>query len=212
MEKRMYWVYEVQTFTWRNQLVHAQLETPPPQRAHKGDCGYGFPSPLQDAPYGINLDFTFTVNPKHPHPDNYANGTGFTLFSDRLIQVMRNYQVNFESFPVRMVDQNNRELQDLHYAIFHSLEGKKDAMDKEKSGWQGNPRIGIPRLVLDYDIFDQRPLFICDTLYIKLIRDDLKKAIEQKLITGFSFIEPEKFHSGKYGVLRFSDAQRRRKE
>lgn len=204
----MYHIYRGKSFTWRNQHVQARLITEPSrERIPHIDCGFGFKSLIQNEPYGVDLELTYQVNSKHPHPDSYFETHSFNLYSERLINLMGKWGVKFESFPVMMVDQNGQELSDLSYYIFHSLEGIIDAMDEDASEWQGdNINIGIPQLVLDYNKFEHRPLFICDKIFIPLMHDDLKKEISCHEITGFSFLSLEKFRSGTYGfVANYND-------
>lgn len=202
----MYWIYSLRSYVWRNQYVQAKLLTHQDWEAVKRqESGFGFKSIIQDEPYGIDLKLTYQVNPKHPHPDHYFETHSFDLYSKRLINLMRNFDVKFESFPVTMVDKNGEELNNLHYYVFHSLEGYIDAMDEVASEWQGDTKIGIPRLVLDYTKFAHRPLFVCDKIYWPLMRDDLKQEIRRQNITGFEFLALEKFRSGKYGFVATYD-------
>lgn len=198
----MHWIYSLRSYVWRNQYVQAKLLTPQDWDAVKRqESGFGFKSIIQDEPYGVNLRLTYQVNSKHPHPDYYFETHSFTLFSARLIKLMNDFAVKFEAFPVTMEDKNGHELNHLRYYVFHSLEGYIDAMDEEASEWQGDTKIGIPRLVLDYTKFEHRPLFVCDKIYQPLMRDDLKQEIRRQNITGFDFLAPEKFHSGKHGLV-----------
>ena len=198
----MYWLYNHKVFAWRNQYVQAKLITKPThERILHVDCGFGFKSLIQNEPYGVDLKLTYQVNPKHPHPDQYFETHSFTLYSERLLNLLKDFGVKFELFPVTMVDKNGQELSHLHYSVFHSLEGLIDAMDDVASEWQGDTKIGVPRLVLDYNKFEPRPLFVCDKVYCRLMRDDLKQEIRRQGITGFEFLSPEKFRSGKYGSV-----------
>ncbi|MBX3001408.1 MAG: hypothetical protein KF893_22995 [Caldilineaceae bacterium] len=195
----MYWLYRTHIFSMRNRPVMAKLVSPVPTSTTDNDCGFGFTSPRQDVPYGVALEFTYQVSSKHNHPDNYAEDSGFTLYSQRLIDIMSAFEVKFESFPVIMVDEKGNELLDLKYWVFHSLEGVLEAMDEEKSGWTGNHREGIPQLVLDYSKFEHRPIFKCNHVYVQLMRDDLKQEIRRLGIAGIDFLAPERFRSGRYG-------------
>lgn len=194
----MYWLYRTHVYTWRNQYVQAQLITPPTHPWGEEDCGYGFRSPRQNEPYGVELLLTYQVDPRHPRPDNYYESAGFSLYSEQLVDLMRSFGVRAEVFPVIMVDEEANTLPDLRYFIFHSLEGVLDAMDEEQSGWTGNRQMGIPRLVLDDAKFKHRPLFKCNHIYVQLMRDDLKQAIQRQGITGFDFLAPERYRSGSY--------------
>jgi hypothetical protein len=156
---------------------------------------------MQDEPYGVGLDLTFRVNSKHPHPDNYADSVGFQLYSERLIKLMQSFEVRAEVFPVNMVGPSGESIPHLKYYIFHSLEGVLPAMDEEQSQWTGDWHVGIPRLVLDTGKFEHRPIFICNNIYVPLMRDDLKQSIQKEKITGFDFLRPENYKSGQYGIV-----------
>lgn len=195
----MYWLYRTHINSWNDQEVIAKLVTPAPHLWSENDYGFGFKSPRQNEPYGVELSLTYQVNSQYPHPDNYADGSGFTLNSKRLIDLFRSFDIRFESFPITMIDEQERALPHLDYYIFHSLEGVIDAMDEEKSEWLGDWKIGIPRLVLDEAKFELRPIFKCNHIYVQLMRDDLKQAIRQQGITGFDFLAPQRFRSGSYG-------------
>lgn len=117
---------------------------------------------------------------------------------------MKRYEVKFEAFSVTLVDDAGAEQSHLKYYVFHSLEGILDAMDQEKSEWKGDRRLGVARLVLDYSKFEHRPLFVCKGIYEPLMRDDLKQEIQRLGITGFGFLTPEKYQSGRDGYrVRF---------
>jgi len=195
----MYWVYQTRIYYWRSQYVQARLIEPPPRDLKKLYSDDGFRDPMQDEPYGVNLALTYKINPKHPHPDNYFQSAGFTLFSGRLVELMQSFGVKSEVFPVTMVDQERNIQSDLKYYVFHSLEGVLEAMDEEQSEWTGDRDIGIPHLVLDESKFERRPIFLSNHIYIPLMRDDLKQEIQHQGITGFSFLAPERYRSGSYG-------------
>jgi len=199
MEQPLYWVYRTHILTWRNQYVQAKLVSPPARSLRDIYGKYGYRSGLQDEPYGVDLDLTFQVDPHHPHPDNYFQSASFTLFSDRLVQLMSTFGVKAEVFPVKLVDKRGQSLSDLKYFVFHSLEGVLNAMDEEKSGWNGDYDVGIPQLVLDYENFEHRPLFKCNHIYVPLMRNDVKEAILAQGMTGFAFLAPERYRSGSFG-------------
>lgn len=206
MNKTTYWVYRTKHYQYKNKLVRAELIDPDPHSLSEDYVDKGFKSPLQSEPYLIDLKPIFRVNKDWSHPDNYAGAYGFDLYSERLIGLMNELGVKNEKFPAKMVDNKGNKIKDLTYFVFHSLEGIQDAMDEGKSKWTGDYKVGIPTLVLDYDKFVHRPIFVIDKLYCTLMRDDLKKEIEKREITGFEFLSPEKYTSGSYGlVLKFED-------
>lgn len=162
---------------------------------------------MQDRPYGAEVQWTFRINPTHSHPDNYGDNTGFTLFSQQLVQLMQSFDVKAEYFPITLIDAQSHPQPHLDYFVFHSLEGVQPAMNEAQSGWTGDYKVGIPRLVLDYSKFEHRPLFVCEHIYVPLMRNDLKQAIQQHGITGFEFCRLERYTTGKYGlVLDFDES------
>ena len=194
-------------FAYRNQYVQAKLIKPPPKRLSKVYSSGGFHDPMQNEPYGVSIKLTFRINQKHPHPDNYIDDAGFQIYSERLVRIIRTFKVNAEYFPIGFVDESNKKVSNLRYFVFHILEGVLPAMDEKRSGWTGNREIGIKNLVLDYSVFEQRPMFICNNIYVPLMRNDLKTAIEEIGITGFIFSDPEKYHTGyRKPLLKFNTA------
>lgn len=196
----MYWCYRLKSYQSANQDIQAKLIEPKPHlKIRKGESGFGFPSILQTESYGINMEFVYQVNSKHWHPDNYDETHSFRLFSERLVELMDQFEVQFEIFPVTMIDEKENILSELKYFVFHSLEDSLDAMDAEGSEWQGDKRIGVPKLALRYDKFEHRPMFRCKYINVPLMRNDLKEAIQRLEITGFGFLAPEKYTTRREG-------------
>jgi hypothetical protein len=198
METQKYWIFQTNIITWRNHPVQAKLIDPLARNLVALYGSYGFRSETQNQPYGVAPDLTYQVNPRHPHPDNYFQSAGFTLYSERLVDLLKEYGVKAEVFPVKMVDKAGSPLSSLKYFIFHLLEGVIDAIDVEKSSWIDDRTIGVPRLVLR-EGFEPRPMFKCDRIFLRLMRDDLRQEIRQHGITGFAFLAPEHYRSGQYG-------------
>lgn len=197
----MYWIYRTQSKSWRGKPIQAILIDPTTGQKTRFHGIDALESPMQDEPYGIDLDFTFQVDPKHRHPDNYQDSVGFQIYSDRLVKLMQDFGVKAEVFPIKTVDTTGLPLPDLKYYIFHSLEGVLSAMDEERSQWTGDRNIGIPRLILDLDKFPRRPIFLCNHIYLPLMHEDVKHAIQKEKITGFEFLRPENYRSGQFGVV-----------
>ena len=193
-----YCLYKTHVYTWRNQYVQARLISPPTHQANNTDCGFGFANPLQEQPYGVNLLLKYQVNSKHPYPDNYYETAGFRLYSERLIDLLVSASTKCEIFPAVLVDTTGEEVTVHRYYVFHSLEGTIDAMDEIRSEWAGSRKTGVPRLIIREDIV-KRPLFVCDKIFVELMRNDLKESIRARSITGFDFLNPSRFRSGIYG-------------
>lgn len=195
----MYWIYRTRSYVCTGEFVQAKLVSPPAHSLVEEYAQLGFRSPLQDEPYNVELDLIYRVNPKHPFPDNYMDSFGFKLFSERLVDLMDAFGVRFEVFPVKLVSKHGTIEPAPRYFAFHSLEGVRNAMDESRSEWTGDWHNGIPRLVLDYSKFEHRPIFKCNHIYVPLMREDLKQEILRQGISGFEFLDPEQYRSGKYG-------------
>lgn len=195
----MYWIYRTQVQIINTEWVQAELTTPSPRWLTNEAKALGFRSSKQNEPYGIDLAPVYQINPQFPYLDNYLDSFGFSLYSVQLVELLSSYGVKNEIFPATMMDMQGRPLSHLKYFIFHSLEGVLDAMDEEKSEWTGDHDRGIPRLALDYDKFEHRPIFKCNHIYVPLMRDDVKEAILSQGMTGFAFLTPERYRSGSFG-------------
>lgn len=202
--KDQYWSYRKESGVYGNHPIHPRLENYD-VKMEKDDCGFGFRSPLQEEPYGVDLDLTFSVNPKWKLPDVCDTTCGLDLYSTAMIELMHEFGVKFETFPATLVNREGEKLPEQNYKIFHLMEPALEAMDIEKSQWQENWRIGVPRLVLDMKGLDHRPMFTVGKLYTRVMRDDLKQAIRERRLTGFAFLSLERFRSGKYGPRPYYD-------
>lgn len=196
----MYWVYQKHIFTWRNKPVQAKLMEPSSDQLAKLYQKGSFRDPRVTQPSIHSIEFSYQIDPRHPKPDLYFESFGLFLVSERLANLFKAFDVRAEYFPVTMVGPKGKVQIDLKYFVFHSLEGVLPAMEEEQSQWTGNYDIGIPRLILDLSKFEHRPLFLCDHLYLPLMRNDLKQSIQKNGITGFEFLDPRDFHSGQFGV------------
>ncbi len=205
MNKPKYWLYRHGNIPFRGDYLQAKLETPIEHDDNRlchfkqGDKTFTIKSPAQVESFGKEFELTYSINPNHPTPDYYPESYSFDLYSERLINLVDKFGVKFEHFPVKLIDKKGKPINNLKYNIFHFMEDVVDGMDQEKSEWVGDFHIGIPRLVLDYNKFEHRPMILLDHLYIRLIRDDLKQEIIKLGITGFGFLDPLKYRSGKYG-------------
>jgi len=184
-----YFAYHTKIFTSGGGLRQAKLLSKMPK----------IKDPMQNEPYGLNFELTYQINPRFTPPDNYVDSHGFTLYSNRLIDLMEKYSVKFEKFPVKMVDKSEKELSGLEYFIFHFLEDLQDGIDEKASSFNKYNMPRIKKLILDYSKFDHRPLVLLDKVYIPLMREDLKDEIVKNQITGFGFLSVDKYIMNEFG-------------
>ncbi len=195
-----YWIYRTMTHTYGQQEIVAKLATLSGREENKVYYGEGaekvyFRSPQQKEPYNVDLKLTFMVNPKHKTVDNYVTYTGFSLFSKRLVELVREFGVKFETFRVVMIDKEGNELPDMEYYAFHLLEPNWDVVDLEASGWD-EEMLKAKQLVFKENI-DYKPVMaVLDYLFLTVMRDDLKQEINKRGYTGFGFLHPKKYREG----------------
>jgi hypothetical protein len=194
----MYWIYRTAVQMAKNEPLMAHLVEPTNLREKYRDEDFKSSKQIESYPQKIQLKYQ--IMSRDLFPDNYADSHGFDLFSERLIELVKQFNVKFELFPVIFVDNNDCLVASPKYYTFHSLEGVIDAIDEVQSNLKTDPNdrtyLSIQKLVLDYDSFEHRPLFTCNKAGLQLMRDDLKQAIKAKNITGFQFLKPEKYSFG----------------
>lgn len=109
----------------------------------------------------------FALDPKAPHLDNYFTGTLFDLYSARLISLLREAEVRFETFPAQILDSNTGGTVPLEYEVFHLLEKRSY---KSVGTLQDSPRRLLFR---DAERFE-----------LVFIHEDLKATLDKAGISG----------------------------
>lgn len=199
-----YWLYGPDSPSYKNSYVQAKLVTPSKYFSKKdgtdgftygeGEDAVTIRSSAQPEPYGCKLKLVYEVNPKHPRYDNYIESNGFKLYSKRLIDFMKEFGVDFEYFPVKIVDRDGKELLDYDYYIFHPFKKFVDALDNSKTDWSGDHQKKHNGIYLDLGkLKDRPPIFLLAGMYKSFMRNDLKEAIRKRGITGFSFLHPARY-------------------
>lgn len=196
----MYWICTTRIFVQDGREVAATLVDPTTRYLNQQ---YGTTNLTKIAQNDLStkdtLTFTFVVDPNLQFPDNFFSTSGFSLYSDRLVRLLRSFGARQHVFDARLVDAQENWIKEPTYYVCELDEDVLDAMDSEASDWNGDWDRGIPRLILDETKFDNRPLFVCNHVFVTLMRDDLKKAIQESGITGFAFLDPVRYRSGEYG-------------
>ncbi|MDD3648442.1 MAG: DUF4274 domain-containing protein [Candidatus Dojkabacteria bacterium] len=201
-----YWLYGSEFLSYKNAYVQARLISTTKTVTKDGISSFSYGSgknaillrsPLQEEPYAGDPKLVYEVNPKHPRPDNYKDSHGFTLYSKRLIDLMREFKVDSEYFPVKIVDREGNVLVDYDYYVFHPLMKTIDALDNAKTKWSGDRYEKHNGIYLDMSkLKDRPPLFLLADMYRPFMRNDLKEAIRKRGIAGFRFLHPIR-HKGE---------------
>lgn len=137
---------------------------------------------------------TFAVAKKRSMPDNLSTASSiFDLYSVKLIRVLEEVGINFETFPAILIDQKTKEELSIQYRIFHLLE-IYPAIDKLLSNMdeqQGN----INKIVLTKETFELEKLFfrVKESPNIVLIHQRLKNRFDEEKITGCLYTPVEEF-------------------
>src|SRR5262245_17098522 len=159
----------------------------------------------------------FFVDARAPMLDNYFTGMEFDLYSSRLVQLMQDAGVQFESLPAALLDRKTRQVLPAQYEVFHLLE-KCDVIDEDKSDMGDlSSVIEVTKLDRIKDAERIRDIFIkglsVNRLVLKelsakpesmlfrierrenlvLIHDDLKTILEAAEITGCQYTRTDEF-------------------
>jgi len=203
-----FWVFRTMLGSYGQAYVQAELKTPNyfADGIHwygEGDDRVGIKTDRESESYGVNLKLTYSVNPKHNHPDSYSENHGLDLYSDRLIDLLHEVGVDFESFPVKMIDRQGNELPELKYSVFHLLNANEYGLiDLDASGWIEDEEYGergVNGIVLKEGYIVKNKMFHPAPLFCNMMTDDLRKLINERGITGFKFLHPLRYKSGKFG-------------
>ena len=188
----MYYVFETELNYWRNHLVQA---------AYQGNILDFKQSWWLNEPFAQPVPpLTFTVSAKAPKPDNLFVGTAFSLYSLKLINIIKQWQINFESFPVTIVDKKTKTPIVSSYQAFHLLE-VHSAIDPNRSVVIDNGSIRIiEKLTLSQEaVLAAKPLFRTKEYFkLVLIHEKLKANLDQNGITGCTYIPLDEYQSGMY--------------
>jgi hypothetical protein len=110
----MYYSLESKIISWNDRLVQAKLVNE--------DLAYQPHWWLCD-PVVTQLPLLkFAIDPAAPKPDNYWTGMEIDLYSARLINILRDMGVRFETFPVMLIDKTTSAAIDVQYKAFHLLD------------------------------------------------------------------------------------------
>jgi hypothetical protein len=165
----------------RNQEVFAQLEQRPPQN----------PEPFWYSAQPISTplpELVFTVAANWSLPDNLNSATEFDLYSRRLLDLLAEAGVVFETFPARLVERRARRTLGTDYAIFHLLEIDFVTPDEELAFQRAGERW---RPALDRPMFRHRK-----HRELVLVREDLKKRLDAAGVTGCWYSPIQDFNAG----------------
>ena len=133
----MYFVFRHAIRSFRNQTIQAKIQkTIPEIQPHWWDC-----KPLSTPLSSI----TFAINRNWPLPDNFFTGNLLDLYSSRMIALLNEAGVKFETFSTEIIDSKTEAVLPVSYEIFHLLESFS-GVDWEKStinSGQSNPSATI---------------------------------------------------------------------
>jgi hypothetical protein len=120
----MYYVFETDLQYWRGKLIQAipkvgYLDFKP---------HWWSKSPLLEPIPNL----TFEVNSKAPLLDNLFVGVHFSIFSEKLVALIKQADISIETFPCILQDKKNREVLNVSYQACHLL-GVHLGIDKAKS-------------------------------------------------------------------------------
>ncbi|WP_027892574.1 imm11 family protein [Calidithermus chliarophilus] len=147
----------------------------------------------------IGPDFpalAFSVNPTTHLLDNHVTDTGDGIYSERLIQLLKETGVKHEAFPVKVVNRATGEVLRVKYYWFHLLE-QADAFDRSKSNITPSGKVKGLKISKLFDVANL-PIFRDANLpQIVLVRDSLRQLLDKSGITGCSYLDIESYGKQK---------------
>lgn len=195
----MYYVFQAAVLSWRNHTLWAEIQGGRPLFPEY-EPNWWKAQPLeQPLPH-----LTFMINEKAPKPDNYDTGTEFDLYSPRLIAVLREIGIQFETFPAEIIDRKTKKPLEVEYAIFHLLE-KAEGIDMEKSDYDVDSPYDIRHLVMTDESLHQGKLLFRDRNFMQLVlmHEQLKTQLDKVGITGCSFTPVEEYVVGELAWQKY---------
>jgi hypothetical protein len=135
----------------------------------------------------------FTVNRNWPLPDNFFTGNLLNLYSTRLIEILADQGVKFETFPATLIDRKTEVALPISYEVFHLLE-RHPCIDKERSPTSG-PLAVAEQVVLTEECMERQKLFFRaeEASELVFIHQRLKTILEDAGITGCRYITLDEY-------------------
>jgi len=183
-EKLKFYVSDSSIRSYRNSILMAKMVNTEDFREKFGDR-WNF-SPIERYSDKETGEFLFHFNSRNPIPDNFFTGTKFDLYSNSLIELIRDFNVDFEVFPSHLIDlKRNIDEIDSH-KVFHLL-SSFPAINWEKTSHRKFCYFDSLTLREEALLYAP-PLFVnSNNNNMVLMREDLKNVIEDKGLTGFTF-------------------------
>lgn len=180
----MYIILKPLLRSWRNRILQAEIQGDVPEtHPHWWD---GVPLTTPPPP------LIFAVSAKGPMLDNYFTGNRFDLYSERLITLLREAGVQFETFPATLVDRKTKEPLPVVYAVFHLLEIHPGLNVHHAT--QGPPIVDRAELNAEKYKHHMRPFFRAqESPDLVLVHETLKLHFDTVGITGCNYIPVEEF-------------------
>lgn len=199
----MYYIFKTQMVQWQGVNLQAEMQSDLPlewRRQHDWWASVSLK--------GLVPTLTFSIHSEAPRIDNYFTGNQFSLYSERLISILHQTGVQYETFPVSIIDQETREAIEHKYRLFHLLE-IDPAIDTGKSIIEESPfstrgATEILKLVLTDTFMRQGKALtrIKERRNLTVIHEDVKNLLDEAKITGCSFMPVEDFSLGMSSLLR----------
>lgn len=151
---------------------------------------------------GLLPSLQFLIRGEAPLSDNYYTATQFDIYSERLIAILAQTGVRYETFPVSLIDERTRNSIPHTHRLFHLLE-IDPAVDRQKSIIQEDLTNfssvrDVYKLVLRDDFIKQGKAItrIKEFRHLTVVHEELKHTLEAANITGCSFQPVEEFTMG----------------
>ncbi len=190
----MYWVFHANWISWQNEDLYAEIV----------ECPW---EPMQEPFWWGNIPipdprpkFDFLIHSQAPLLDNYVTGNEFSLYSEKLIRIMKECVVKFETFETNLFDKLTKEHLKQTHQVFRLLE-MTSAIDENRSVYEdvefvNGKFLKLRKLVLIDDFLKSDIMMtrLESKRDIVLIHDKLRKMLDKEAVTGCRYESIEDYN------------------
>jgi hypothetical protein len=165
----MYYTAVSTSIPWKGKLLQASpVDGIPNHEPHWWLC-----KPLTSALPRMK----FRIDTSATLPDNYWTGSIFDLYSQRLVETLRDVGIYFETFPTDIVDAATGQIVPVDYQIFHLLDMYPVSMIRAKDESGKVVSVKVPKLMFRLEKYIERVV----------VHEELKRMLDENGITGFEY-------------------------
>ena len=187
----MYYLFETESILWKDEYLYAFLKKNIPY-----DEVSWFSEPRLPL---VNFDFKFFVNEKALFPDNYKVSPIIYLCSNKLINILKQFSIFFESYPVEIFSTGTGKFIRDDYQVIRLFK-ITDCLDLKSTIFKGVEIGGNNLQLIQKPVYKKE--FLKSGIFITriksferyiVIREEVRIALENAGITGVKFLAAENY-------------------